>query len=258
MRDRSTLIDLALVFAATSVITLAFWPKTTPRQIVRCNSPEQGWKTYSIAINDPSLVELKKKVLRWKTPEFNSRYATAKWQKEVAEFYQDCKPCISTEREETTSDPDQNDAPTTATISDTVTRASYEVPENAKSNGVRSVAYIESAESGLDVESSPSDEIYWSTVKASAEASIKAVEQRSANVPVVFETITSAGWPQLAFHFAFLAGISSACGYMHWMRFAPTRRGKSFREQSPQTLARIGTFCAVTCFALISSIAVWI
>lgn len=254
MKDRSTLIDLALAFAATFVITLALWPQTTPRQVVRCNTTEAGWKTYSIPIDDPSLDELKEKIHRWKTPEISSTYAAAKWQKEVAEFYENCKPCNADSDQEPCCEPTKEHAPTTASISDTVITASYEMPiesdHSADHSAVQTVAYLEAA--------SPSDANYWATVRASAEASIKAAEERSMNVPVVFEKITSAGWPQLAFHFAFLFGIAAACGYMHWLKLAPIKRELAFHHQPLRTLARIGTFSGLICFAMISAIAVWV
>lgn len=250
MRDRSTLIDLALAFAATFVITLALWPKATPRQVVRCNTAEAGWKTYSIAIDDPSLDDLRQQVHRWNTPEADSNYASAKWQKEVAEFYEQCKPCEPADDQNTGSEPSDKDGPATATISDTVLRVSFEMPVATHRNPVQTAVYLESP--------SPSDTNYWASVKASAAASMKAVEDRSLNAPVIFEHVTPAGWPQLAFHFAFLFGVAAACGYMHWLKIAPIQRGTAFSDQPLRALARIGTFTGLICLAMLSSIAVWI
>ena len=256
MRDRSTLIDLGLVFAATFVITLAMWPQATPRQVVRCNTPELGWKTYSIAINDPSLDALKKKVHRWKTPEFHPQYVTAKWQKETAEFYEKSIPCAGAEEGECSEPTRDDQAPTTATLSDTVATASYEMPLQPEPQAVQSAGYIEATVD--DEAASPSDANYWSNVKASAEASMEVVEARTANVPVVFEGVARSGWPQLAFHFAFLFGIAAACGYMHWQKLAPTRRETTFHDQPVAVLARIGTFAGSIVLAMVSCIAVWI
>nr|WP_201723869.1 hypothetical protein [Rhodopirellula sp. SM50] len=262
MRDRSNIVDLALAFAATFVITLAVWPRESPRQIVRCHLTDQGWKTYSIAIDDPSLDELKRKVRTWSMPESHPEYVTAKWQKEVAEFYEKSQPARA-----------QNDSvprpvkradrrPMTATISDTVTTASYETEIGDPTDVIQQAAYAEPIES-IDAiaeqpETSPVDAKYWSTVKASAVASMEAVQQRSANVPVVFEQVTPASWPQLAFHFAFLLGIAAACGYMHWLRHAPLRTGTSFGEQPIGVLARIGTFSGAIVVAMLSAAAVWL
>lgn len=269
MRDRSSQADLALAFVATFVITLAIWPKTPPRQIVRCNTADQGWQTYSIAVDDPSLVTLRQKVKRWQTPESHPQYVTAKWQKEVAEFYENCKPCEVEDSAASESESGDPNEPTTATISDTVTTASYEVTAEDDSQVIQAASFVESVESTRGpAESdqpkvdgsvaSPSDANYWSTVKASATNSMAVIEERSANVPIIFERVAPAAWPQLAFHFAFLFGVAAACVYMHWLRFTPTRRGASFGEQPLGVLARIGTFSGAIILAMVCSIAVWI
>lgn len=275
MRDRSTHVDLALAFAATFVITLALWPRTTPRQIVRCNSAESGWKTYSIDVDDPSLAKLKQQIDQWKTPESHPAYVTAKWQKEVAEFYENCKPCEPSVAPSSGAPAKEAQrrsltVPLTATISDTVIIASYETNDQAATGAVQPAAFVEPAESTVAVTeseaqadddapiASPSDANYWSTVKASAAQSMATIEARSANVPVVFEGTVPSTWPQLAFHCAFLFGIAAACGYMHWILLAPIRRGVPFRDQPNGVLARIGTFGGVIVLALISSVVVWI
>ncbi len=262
MRDRSNIVDLALAFAATFVITLAVWPRDAPRQIVRCHLTDQGWKTYSIAIDDPSLDELKRKVRKWSMPESHPEYVTAKWQKEVAEFYESSQPSRAQRDSVPRPVKRQPRRPMTATISDTVTTASYEMEIGDPAEAIQQAAYAETVESIEPIadppETSPVDANYWSTVKASAVASMEAVEARSANVPVVFEHVTRASWPQLAFHFAFLLGIAAACGYMHWLRHAPLRNGASFGEQPVSVLARIGTFSGAIVVAMLSAIAVWV
>jgi hypothetical protein len=260
MRDRSTTIDLILAFAATSVITLAFWPKTTPRQIVRCNTAQHGWKTYSIAVDDPTLAELKKKVYQWSTPEMDPRYATSKWQKETAEFYQSGQPCDEENSSDCDGSEQEADAPTTATLSDTVATASYETTLDQNRDAVQPAAYYATSSdlTGGQEATSPSDNHYWATVKASAEASIQSVESRSTDVPIVFDRIVLLGWPQLAFHCAFLFGIAAACGYMHWLRYTPIRTRTSLSHQPFSVLARIGTFGGCITFSMISAVAVWV
>ncbi|QDV43373.1 hypothetical protein Enr13x_32290 [Stieleria neptunia] len=259
MRDRSNIVDLALAFAATFVITLAVWPRDAPRQIVRCQLSDQGWKTYSIAIDDPSLDELKRKVRTWSMPESHPEYVTAKWQKEVAEFYEKSRPSRGKNDSVPRPVKRQTRRPMTATISDTVTTASYEMEIGDPAETIQQAAYAEPLDPITDQpETSPVDTNYWSTVKASAVASMEAVKARSANVPVVFEKVTPASWPQLAFHFAFLLGIAAACGYMHWLRHAPLRDGTSFGEQPIGVLARIGTFCGAIVVAMLSAVAVWV
>lgn len=266
MRDRSTLVDLVLAFAATFVITLALWPQTPSLQIVRCQLDQQGWKTYSIAIDDPSLDELKERIRLWKTPESHPSYVTAKWQKEVAEFYEKSEPRHVSESADHATPKVRTGGAATATISDTVTRASYEMTvEDEASNPVQPAAYVESTavEESAAVESehwgsSPADGNYWATVKASAVKSMEAIERRSANVPLVFESILPPTWPQLAFHCAFLFGIAAACGYMHWLRIAPVRRGTPLNAQPFAVLARIGTFSGAIAVAMISAVILWV
>ncbi|QDV82756.1 hypothetical protein [Stieleria magnilauensis] len=259
MRDRSNIVDLALAFAATFVITLAVWPRDAPRQIVRCHLTDHGWKTYSIAIDDPSLDELKRKVRTWSKPESHPEYVTAKWQKEVAEFYEKSQPARTQDGAVPRPVKRADRRPMTATISDTVTTASYETEIDEPADVIQQAAYAEPIEPIAEQpETSPTDAKYWSTVKASAVASMEAVEERSANVPVVFEKVAPASWPQLAFHFAFLLGIAAACGYMHWLRHAPLRTGASFGEQPVGVLARIGTFSGAIVVAMLSAVAVWL
>ncbi|WP_182865045.1 hypothetical protein [Stieleria mannarensis] len=267
MRDRSNIVDLALAFAATFVITLALWPRDAPRQIVRCNMADQGWKTYSIAVNDPSLDELKQKLRRWATPESHPAYVTAKWQKEVAEFYENSRPAAAEAKPIPRPVKRASRTPMTATISDTVTTASYEMEWDVPDDAVQMAAYVQPVASPLDAPAEPpaaaatkpaADSAYWSTVKATAVASMEAVEARTASAPIVFDAVTPASWPQLAFHCAFLFGIAAACGYMHWLALAPLRKNTSFGEQPGGVLARIGTFSGVIVLAMISALAVWI
>ncbi|QEF99727.1 hypothetical protein Mal15_37930 [Stieleria maiorica] len=271
MRDRSNIVDLVLAFAATFVITLALWPRDAPRQIVRCNTADQGWKTYSIAINDPSLDDLKQKLRRWATPESHPAYVTAKWQKEVAEFYENSQPAAAEAKPIPRPVKRASRSPMTATISDTVTTASYETELEVPKQAVQMAAYVQPVTSPVDAPAEqptasatatatkPADDsTYWSTVKASAVASMELVEARTASAPIVFDTVTPASWPQLAFHFAFLFGIAAACGYMHWLALAPLLKNTSFDQQPGGVLARIGTFSGVIALAMISAIAVWI
>ncbi len=149
MRDRFKTVDLALAFAAAFVITLAVWPKSSPRQIVRCYFADGGWETYSLDVNDPTLGTLKEKVKQWTTPESYPEYVTAKWQKEVAEFYDNGNPypaqraglaapklspparsTPSQSVERSSAGGHLDDGPATATISDTVMTASYETFED--------------------------------------------------------------------------------------------------------------------------------
>ncbi|MCO8123024.1 hypothetical protein NHH03_14845 [Stieleria sp. TO1_6] len=274
MKDRSKLIDLALVFAATFVIALAVWPKTTPRLVVRCNTVDKGWQTYSIAVDDPSLNELQQKVHRWNVPESDPQYVTAKWQKELAEFYQQC--------EQPRADNPDVDAPSaaantpaTATLSDSVTTASFDQPskpiESESESGTGDDLQTADDDTADDVKlvgfdqsrtmeesaASPSDTNYWATVQQSAEATMQAALSHQ-SVPVVFQQVTPSVWPQLAFHFAFLIALVAACGYKQWNLCVPTRDNAPLKEQPIAVLARLGTFGGFVLLAMLSAASMWL
>ncbi|MEL7338231.1 MAG: hypothetical protein AAFN70_18720 [Planctomycetota bacterium] len=234
MKDRATLVDLGLAFAAVFVTTLAIWPRTEESQLVRYHLGDDQWETYRIATSDPTLRSLQTKVERIQTPEAYPSYAAAKWRKSLAEFY--------------------TQTPTTASLSDQVATASFEVaPEKEQTASVDQADFTVS-EANV---ASPSDTNYWESVKSSAEQSMAAVEHRAAITPIVFGDVVSPTWPTHAFHFAFLLGIGAACGYMHWRRTVPVLPNASLSDQPVPVLARMGTFAGLIAFAMICSIAVW-
>jgi len=280
MKDRSVQVDLMLAFAATFVITLAFWPQASPRQVLHCRVAETEWKTYSIPVADPSLADIKSRLYRWQTPEFDRRYVTAKWQMEVARFYQQsasqAQDAAGTEQAQRQPDP------TTFRISDRVATVAFELPvppeaptaeSAANAAVVRSAEYIEqetaagetspygaTRQSGLAniLAGAPQDPHYWSRVIEQAERSIQATLQRTENAPVVLGDVRRSGWPALAFHFALLFGLAVACGYMHWYRIARLDNQLPFKEQSTWVLARLGTFGGLVSFAVVCLLTLWI
>lgn len=260
MKVRSTTIDLLLVFAAAFVITLSWWPKEQPRQLVRCNAPETGWETYSIALDDPRLADLQQRLDEWTKLESDSSFMAAQWEKETAEFYlkesaaentSDASE-IATEKQEAAKPTNE---PAIVQFSDTIATASYETPVL---DLPPTEPALETTES-LAVKPEPtSDREHWQSVLDKANSTIAAAKQTKAKPPVVIQGQTGAGWPQLAFHFAFLIGICSACAYMHWNKRAPIRRGMEFRDQPMAVLARLGTYGGVVCLAMLSALAIWI
>ncbi|OYP34460.1 hypothetical protein [Rhodopirellula sp. MGV] len=150
MKDRPQLLDQLLVFSATFVVVLGLWPAQAKRQVLHCQtgvdaeSNTQQWTTYSIPVDHPSLAKLKESVERWQTPENDPVYVTAKWRKQVAEFYEKSSPCKSdslnaedcvgtnveddAEQHTPKSRRRSHSGPTTASISDSVITASYEIP----------------------------------------------------------------------------------------------------------------------------------
>ena len=263
MRDRDSIVDLVLAFSATFVVALLFWPQRPAHQIVRCNLADDHWQEYSAPVGDPSLETLRAKLRRWQTPEFHPRFATAKWQREVAEFYQRAG-AVPRESNQGGALPSvRESSPTTARLTDSVAFASYEAEFGTVSEPIERTDYQVNPSTdpnGVDEDhaaTSPSDADYWRKVKANAEVSMKEVEQKIENAPIVFAGTTSPGWPQLAFHSAFLLGLCAACGYMHWTRLTPTHRGKSFHQQSLGVLARLGTFAGAIAFALVGAAAIW-
>ena len=239
MKDRATLIDLGLAFAAVFVTTLAIWPRTQESQLVRCHLGDDQWATYRIATSDPTLGSLRTKLERIQTPEAYPSYAAAKWRKSLAEFY----------TQNPTTPP-----PTTASLSDQVAPASFEVSSEQSESASVDQADFALAEASV---ASPSDINYWDSVRTSAEKSMAEVENRASSAPVVFGDVISPTWPTHAFHFAFLLGIGAACGYMHWLRTVPVVANAPLGDQPVSVLARIGTFGGLIAFAMICSIAVW-
>lgn len=279
MKDRSTLIDLTLAFAAVFVITLALWPRSEPRQVIRLREENGEWATYSLPANDPNLEPLQEKVRRLTEIESDPAYTAAKWQLDLVSHYEKSR------QHESGGESDQPSAElseepideatvalmhlddansTTAKISDSVATVSFEQPEESLSKSGSSNDAIEQTQSEQeDIDAaisspSPSDLNYWAEVRSAAEARISELESRRADVPVVFESKLAPRSPQLAFHFAFLLGIAAACGYMHWLKRMPTTTTKQLAEQPLGVLARIGTFTGVIVLALFSAIAVWI
>ncbi|WP_436715180.1 hypothetical protein U8335_21215 [Roseiconus lacunae] len=156
MKDRSRLLDQSLVFSATFVIVLGLWPSQAKRQILRCHATKStpatseaagklAWTTYSMPVDHPSLPNLKALVEQWQTPENDPVYVTAKWRKQVAEFYEksaaDQSGTAGDTRDRVGNDTKsapvssprkgaptrRSGGPTTASISDNVITASYEI-----------------------------------------------------------------------------------------------------------------------------------
>ena len=293
MKDRTRQVDLALAFVATFVITLALWPQPSPRQVVHCRAGNSDWKTYSIAVNDPSLAEIKTLLHRWQTPEFDRRYVTAKWQIELAKFYQSAA-ARPGRKLSIAKQAVRSDSPATFRLSDTVATVSFDMPADAESSerdtagfqtqqyqaaAVQSAGYevpIATATGEVDPQShklqsqklatdeQPSatirhaDPEYWAQMIEQAQKSIDATLQRTRNAPVVLEQVRPAGWPALAFHVAILAGLIAACGYMHWLRIAPWNTTCGFTSQSSRVLARVGMFAGVVSFSMICVLTLWI
>lgn len=280
MKDRSQTIDLLLVFAAAFVITLSWWPKDKPRQVVRCNTPQTGWGTYSIALDDPSLADLQQRLDEWSKLESDSSFLAAKWEKETAEFYLadsqqlTSKPAVGPAPKEDGIGAVTLVGPATIQLSDTIATASYETPiinlppsdveVDPESGSQTTDNFALPTHAGDEIASKPesdqsaSDREHWQNVLAKANSVIASTKKSKANPPVVIEGRTGAGWPPLAFHLAFLLGICGACGYMHWNKRAPLRRGMEFRDQPTTVLARIGTYCGVVGLAMLSALAIWI
>jgi len=273
MNDRSHLLDLVLVFAATFVITLAFWPRSTPRQILRCQTSDGQWRTFSIAAGDPRLKQLRMDLEQYQTLESDREYVLAKWQKELAEFYLGT-PAVDRNASAAARVTRRSDdsiklarpatAPATVVLSDNVATASFDESDPGSSRDVAQVsAETVPAESvGADAAEdatvhSPSDADYWHRVCESADAVLAAKRDRIAQPPVVMQRMLPATVPSLAFHFAFLFGLAAACGYMHWVRRTPMHPGKQLDVQPVPVVARIGVFAGWITFAVFSCVAVW-
>ncbi len=287
MKDRSVQVDLMLVFAATFVITLAFWPQGTARQVLHCRAAGGDWKTYSIPEADPSLVKIRSLLYRWRTPEFDRRYVTAKWQLELAKFYQQSAVESGAAESAAQRQPPRQTAAAVFQLSDSVDTVSFDRPpaaggEAAASTataeaGVQSAGYLETNSAAPQTTAEPIappaaefptedtkrsgpgfDDRYWTAIIAQAERSIEATLRRTENAPVVVGEQRPAGWPALAFHFALLLGLAAACGYMHWLRVAPLDSRMPFKGQRTAVLARLGTFGGLVGFSLICLLTLWI
>jgi hypothetical protein len=275
-----------LVFAATFVITLAFWPRQQPRQVLHCRGAGSEWKTYSIPAADPSLVNIESLLYRWRTPEFDRRYVTAKWQLEVARFYQQSASEVGAARTAAHQSSRTRPGGTSFQLSDTVATVSFELPAESDGDadaeaapagaGVRSAGYLQpvptaqptaaaftlpgAGGSAEDATASGHgfDHQYWAAVIEQAERSIEATLRRTENAPVVMGEVRRAGWPSLAFHVALLLGLAAACGYMHWLRVAPLDSRTPFKGQRTAVLARLGTFGGLVGFSMICVLTLWI
>ncbi|MCC9601522.1 hypothetical protein LOC67_13275 [Stieleria sp. JC731] len=144
MKDRSQLLDQLLVFSATFVIVLGMWPAQAKRQVLHCltgidaDTGNQKWTTYSMPVDHPSLPELKQSIENWQVPENDPVYVTAKWRRQVADFYE--KSSVRSQASLPQTDSDKNvkirsgrnakpsSGPTTASISDSVMTVSFELP----------------------------------------------------------------------------------------------------------------------------------
>jgi hypothetical protein len=277
MKNRATDVDLFLAFVATFVITLALWPPTAPRQIIHCNQPGGDWISYSLPIDDPAIDNLRAKIDRWTSLESDRRYVTAKWQLQLADFYENKS--RQQKSQQAAASPKLlstplDAKPMVAYLTDSVAVASYEEPVDstetnsaaaAESNGssTESGKLIGSLHSDPDANTDSNahtaidDAEYWASIRRQAQATINAAEARRENVPVVLESAPRHAWPQLAFHTAFLFGLAAACGYKHWLRKAPIAPERSFEKQPTKVLVRIGSFTGVVLFSVICSLAVW-
>ncbi|MEL6109117.1 MAG: hypothetical protein AAFU85_24180 [Planctomycetota bacterium] len=259
-KDRANKIDLLLMFAATFAITVAFWPRNAPLQVVKCLDKNATWQTYSIAIDDPALDTLRHRLDQWKRPELDPAYAAAKWRKELAERYRD-EAAPSQQADSVPpipAEPIVQAAPTTARLSDTVTFASYEQEiSQASEAGAVQLASLES-ESEPPAVSSPSDRDYWEQVSREAEAEMRAAEEARAEPPIVFGARLPAMLPERAFHAAFLFGILAACVYMHWLVQSPYKANSSLRRQPLAVIARLAVFASTILFAFVSSAVIWL
>lgn len=258
-KDRANKIDLLLMFAATFAITVAFWPRNAPLQVVKCLDMDSTWKTYSIAVDDPALESLRHRLDQWKRPELDPAYASAKWRKELADRYREeaVQSHQAASVQEIPAEPVAPPQPTTARLSDTVTFASYEQEiEEEPESAVRLAAH--QSESEPPAVSSPSDTDYWEQVSREADAEMRRAEEARAEPPIVFGARLPAPLPKRAFHAAFLFGILGACVYMHWLVRFPSRANTALRNQPISVLARLTAFTATNLFALISSAVVWL
>jgi len=286
MKDRSVQVDLMLVFAATFVITLAFWPRQQPRQVLHCRAETSQWKTYSIPAADPSLVKIESLLYRWRTPEFDRRYVTAKWQLEVAKFYQQSASEVGAADTAAHRLPRSRSDAASFQLSDSVAAVSFDLPAESDNDadasaapaeaGVRSAGYLQPSSAapsdpvphalpGGDSSAEHSaatgngfDHPYWAAVIEQAERSIEATLRRIENTPVVMGEVRRAGWPSLAFHVALLIGLAAACGYMHWLRVAPLDSSTPFKGQRTAVLARLGTYGGLVGFSMVCLITLWI
>ena len=268
---RANKIDLLLTFAATFALTVAFWPRNAPLQVVRCLDQERGWNTYSVSTDDPALGKLRDKLDRWRSPEYDPAYAAAKYRKELAERYRDelaqttvAEPLLKPVVELPSAPAEVPAQAATARLSDTVTFASYEQeiadeskPETADAQPDAVQLANAEIEAEIPVVTSPSDADYWDRISKEAEAEMRRVEEARSEPPIVFGALLPPSLPKRAFHAAFLFGILGACLYMHWLVRCPYRYRAAFYKQAPSVLLRQLAFLATNVFALVSSWMAW-
>ncbi|MEM6468234.1 MAG: hypothetical protein AAF802_01600 [Planctomycetota bacterium] len=266
-KDRGTVIDLVLIFAAVLTITLVTWPRNSARQVVLLQDEASKWQERSMVVTDPQLVEVRRLVDRWSHPEKDPEYATAKWRRETALHYL-AVAAVGEDASEVVVSADEPSSPSDlsppiARLSDKVEVVAFESSDEGKddrSPDVTTASFADlSAGAGSKEKIAHASklanedraQVYWQSVVDQSEQKIEFLERRAENVPASMGEVCSVGWPSMAINVGLLLGLMASCGYMHWARIAPLDRSLPKGQQPLRTLARIGTFSGVVCWSLL-------
>ena len=87
MTRRMAIRDFLLVAMATLVIVLSNWPSGQQRQSVDLRNNDGTFQRYSLTVDDPRLVKLRRDLDAWNRGGTNTAIALTKWRAELAEFY---------------------------------------------------------------------------------------------------------------------------------------------------------------------------
>lgn len=199
MKIRPAVIDYLLVFAASCVITVTIWPRGEARQILSLQTSDGQWQTRSLAISDPNLQLIDAKLKAIDAHNRSPEVAVAAWKEELLEFYQNSEAEDSSNNASQTKDSTKDDdAVTTASISDDVVTASYEE---------------------VDAREAEANAITRTSLQ------VPAAEIPKSEFPVELMGTIPPQKPSIAYQMAFLIGVLMACVYKHWLGLAPDQPG---------------------------------
>lgn len=94
LTNRPAVLDGLLFATAVGALVLGAWPADVPRQTIRVRAKIETAenRSYSLAVSDPRLLKLKRRLARWgrvNSP-ITAESAVAKWRLETARFYAEC------------------------------------------------------------------------------------------------------------------------------------------------------------------------
>lgn len=177
---RMTACDFLLLGSSVALLVVSLWPTQSDRQSLEIRTDDGHFQRYSVSVNDPRLEVIKVRLKRWRTPSTNRTLRTARWHRELAEYY--CQQDLIAAQKQAMTD-----------------------------DAVAQVSFIESkAQTPLIAESS-----FWSELRQSAQQRIAREEQRihaaheAAVPPVVLGKVVHSVHSPFVFPTAFFVALAT-------------------------------------------------